>query len=52
MFRIVKPGLNLEAMCCNKSCEAYKKITWVQKGFGRFNIAKELLNCVCPLCKI
>jgi len=23
----------------------------VQKGFGKFNIAKEIYYCICPICK-
>ena len=49
-YRIVRKGLNLEAVCKNKKCEAFDKKAWVQKGFGHFNIAKEVHKCKCPLC--
>ena len=49
-YRIVRKGLNLEAVCKNKKCEAFDKKAWVQKGFGKFNIAKEVHKCKCPLC--
>ena len=49
-YRIVGKGLNLEAECNNKGCEAFGKKTWVHKGFKHFNIAKEISKCNCPLC--
>ena len=39
-YRIVDKGLNLEAMCTNKKCDACDKKTWVRKGFGKFNLGK------------
>jgi hypothetical protein len=50
-YRRICPGLNLEAICSNKSCLAYDKKVWIQKGFGMFNMGKEINICICPLCK-
>jgi hypothetical protein len=39
-YRRIFPGLNLEAICSNKSCLAYDQKVWIQKGFGIFNMGK------------
>ena len=36
----VSPGLNFLAKCSSYSCEAYLESVYVQKGFGKFNVAK------------
>lgn len=49
-YRIVAQGLNLEAKCLNKVCEAYKKFVIIPKGIGEFNIPEEMDNAICPAC--
>lgn len=44
-------GLNLQAVCNTQSCEAFGKKVWIQKGFGVYNIGREINRCICPICK-
>lgn len=37
-WRNIAPGLNLEGVCKNKSCQAFKKQVWINKYFGKFNM--------------
>lgn len=48
-WRILTKGLNLEGICTNPQCDAHNKKVWVQKGFGKFNIAKEFTRSFCPM---
>ncbi len=51
-YRRVCKGLNFQGECTNKVCAAYKKVIYIQKGFGTFNIPKEKSKCECPNCKV
>ncbi len=42
--RYVAPGLNFKAKCTNKACRQYKNIVYIKKGFGTFNLQKEICN--------
>ena len=48
-WRFLVKGLNLEGICKNPSCKAYNKKVWVQKGFGTFNMAREIAKARCPM---
>ena len=50
-YRLVCKGLNLEAICKNKDCIAFGKKVWIQRGFGTFQLSKQIFHCYCPLCK-
>ena len=49
-WRLIGKGLNLEGICENSKCRAYKKKVWVPKGFGVFYIQEEVCESVCPIC--
>lgn len=49
-WRLVIQGMNLEGKCTNDSCEANKKRVWIQKGIGKFDIAREIFEAKCPSC--
>jgi len=48
---MISKGLTLLAICQNVACSAFGQEVCIQKGFGIFNIAKEIFNCICPVCK-
>jgi len=48
-WRIDK-GLNLLGICQNKSCEAFRQQVYIIKGFGTFNMNKEVNCSKCPIC--
>lgn len=51
-WRTVTNGLNYEAVCQNANCAAYKEKTWIQKGYGEFNVINDIFEgTVCPICK-
>ncbi len=51
-WRIVTSGLNYEAVCQNSHCEAYTKKTWIQKGYGEFDVINDIFEgTVCPICR-
>lgn len=50
-YRIIDCGLNLQGVCDNKSCKAWKRKVWAQKGYGLFNMSKEAVTSKCPLCQ-
>lgn len=50
MWEIVQKGLNLEGKCENHKCDLYRKQIWIQKGFGRFDIARMIYEINCPSC--
>lgn len=51
-WRYVIAGLNYEAICKNPHCEAYKRKTWVQKGYGEFDVINDIFEgVICPMCK-
>ena len=43
-WRYISEGLNLEAKCQLETCAAYKKLVWIQKGFGEFDIIDIVFN--------
>ena len=50
--RTVYPGCTLYARCNNPQCSVYQQEVCVSLGFGnRFNMAKEIYQCKCPICK-
>ena len=51
VWRRIGYGLNLEGQCANLKCEAYHQKVWIVKGFGNFNITKEVNSSVCPMCQ-
>ena len=49
-WRVIESGINLEGVCKNKYCEAFGNKVWIKKGFGKFNITKEVYDSKCPIC--
>jgi len=50
-WRWVVDGLNFEAVCKTPGCDAYQKKVWVQKGYGKYNVLKEIFEgSLCPMC--
>jgi len=49
-WRIIDQGLNLEGLCQNKYCLAYNNKVWIKKGYGKFNLNKEVYTSKCPIC--
>eukprot|EP01091_Cochliopodium_minus_P008243 TRINITY_DN1831_c1_g1_i1.p1 TRINITY_DN1831_c1_g1~~TRINITY_DN1831_c1_g1_i1.p1 ORF type:complete len:219 (-),score=42.12 TRINITY_DN1831_c1_g1_i1:23-679(-) len=47
----IKSGLNLEGICRNKECKAYKKNVSIMVGLGTFNVLKLTSSSVCPCCE-
>lgn len=51
-WRYISEGLNLEAECKLDKCQAFKKLVWIQKGFGEFDIIDIVFNrTLCPMCE-
>ena len=51
-WRYISEGLNLEAECKSNKCDANKKLVWIQKGFGEFDIMDIVFNrTLCPICQ-
>lgn len=48
-WRYIVHGLNIEGLCTNPSCKAYKLMVICQKGFTAFNVAVQPVHC--PVCK-
>jgi hypothetical protein len=49
-WQIIDEGLNLDGKCKNKNCEAYLKYVCINKGFGKFDMNKEVHTAPCPMC--
>lgn len=49
-YRRVCQGLNLQGSCKTPTCDAFKKVVFIPKGLGNFNIAKEVCRAPCPAC--
>jgi len=49
-WRYLETGLNLEGVCMNRGCLAYHKKVWIPKGFGIFNMSREVHQSKCPMC--
>jgi len=49
-WRLICKGLNVEGICSNTYCEAYKKYVACQKGFVILNVADIVSNNQCPAC--
>ena len=43
-------GLTFETTCHNPRCIALNKVVLIPKGYRKFNMAKEVLMCICPNC--
>ena len=50
-WRVAHPGLNLIGYCQNKACDAYDRQVIIPKDYGAFNMSKECIMSVCPMCK-
>lgn len=50
IWKLVKKGLNLEGRCNNEKCDVER--IWIQKGFGKFDIAREIFEKNCPKCAL
>ena len=52
-WRIIRPGLNLEAECKNKACVTAKTAgkVWLNCGMGEFKIGRAVSTSSCPECK-
>ena len=48
-WRIITPGMNLTGLCNNNACKAYNDYVTCQKGFGKFNMSKEIYISKCPM---
>ena len=48
----VAQGLNLEGVCKNKMCEAYKMNVWSQMKCGKFLMGETVYKCPCPICGV
>lgn len=49
-WRCVDKGLNLIGHCQNNLCSAFNHEVIIPKGFGTFNMNKECLISICPIC--
>lgn len=49
-WRVVKPGLSIESMCCNYECDAYRQFVIVNLGYSFFDLAKDNDKLRCPMC--
>merc|ERR1711970_962066 len=51
-WRTLAGGLNYEATCTNSKCKAHGKGVFIQRGYGKFDIAEDPLDHrQCPECK-
>jgi|GEM_PF-2806364 len=52
-WRIIRPGLNLEAKCNNEACATAETAgqVWLNCGIGEFKIGREVSTSSCPECK-
>ncbi len=48
-WRVVNRGLNIEGVCSNSSCDAYKKDVITSIGSNSFDLCSQF--CFCPICK-
>lgn len=49
-WRTIGRGLNLEGICKNKECIAYKEYVWSNFRFGTFHMSETIHKCKCPQC--
>lgn len=40
------------AYCKNKTCQAYKQMFVIAKGYGIFKMTKDFVEIQCPVCNI
>lgn len=46
------PGLSIQFSCSDITCLTYKKVVWISKGMGQFNIGEEFyMHNECQSCK-
>jgi hypothetical protein len=50
-YRRVISGLNIQGECRNETCQANRKVVYIPRGMGDFNIAKEKHQSRCPACE-
>ncbi|CAF0788031.1 unnamed protein product [Rotaria sp. Silwood1] len=52
-WRLISNGLNIEGLCENSHCPAYKQMVIINLGFGEFDFARIILERQnrCPICK-
>jgi len=52
-WRLISNGLNIEGLCTNFKCPAYKQMVVINLGFGEFDCARIILERKnkCPQCK-
>jgi len=43
-------GMNLSGICVNSACQAFNLFVHCPKGFGKFNMSKEVHKTGCPKC--
>ena len=51
-WRYATSGLNIEGVCKNSSCKAYKKQVICKIGYGAFDLISDKGGCKCPICKV
>jgi hypothetical protein len=49
-YREISDGFCWLCYCNNSTCEAYKQLVVINRGYSIVCIAKELANLVCPVC--
>jgi len=49
-WRMCSPGLCIEGICRNRSCEAYGQSVIINKYFGAFDLIVDAADCFCPMC--
>ena len=51
-YRVVGPGLSVQAKCGNEQCKAYNDIVYCYLAFVRdFNLINKLSEILCPSCR-
>jgi hypothetical protein len=48
----ITEGLNLMGLCSYPKCAKFEKKVLIRRGFGTWDINKEILNVLCPICKV
>lgn len=50
-WRNITGGISFRSICINSGCAAYNDGIYITKGFGKFNVAREVVTLRCPQCK-
>jgi hypothetical protein len=50
-YREITDGMSWFAYCKNQSCQAFKSMFVISKGYGIFKMSKDVVDISCPLCQ-